>query len=668
MRVKTVAQVIAGEAGGKSLRQRFSAMKDVASAIYNRAQSLGVSMEDVVGVQSEFNAYNTTSKAVNSKTTQLALKALSDVMKNGPTHKGSFYARSYATKNLPKGLKKVHTAVDDHQYFSDPQNRAIKTKVGFKTPDERKLAEPSSWLSRLTPTQKNVAPTLKDFAERWSAPMAAAVAASATPAMAQPSPERFATPEERYGPVMTPDTATAIQSAYAPPAQPSAERFGGVLSPAQPSPDRFATAQERFGPVMTPDTATAIQRGILSPARMADNMTTQKTDRVGLNLSPSEMAELSTAQSSFDQTRSVNPIDKGVPRSGVETMAGDTPSVGSQQIKAAMDRTAKANIGYATDPTGQVADPFGNYAPGGALATAKDNQQRLTAGDDPIGPAQEVAATPNARVASAAVAPSAAPVQQGPHMAPQGPVAQPDAPADTNTGQLATANALGATGFGGIAAGIGNAFGKLPGMMDAQVASAPAFDEPTEVDPTYDAGYAATPTEKPAGAFPDAPTLKDAPQPSRLSGVLSGALTGALTGGLPGAAIGALGGILSGRLGPGFDAGMPQSERRSVGQGLGGIMAALGGVRGDTARSLSNPGMSVTNLGNGQSLRRSDTYGWTEVVGPDGSVKGIQYDRPDQGGILGMLSRSMNSRFGGKGAGISPAASAAISKGGGGLY
>jgi hypothetical protein len=76
----------------------------------------------------------------------------------------------------------------------------------------------------------------------------------------------------------------------------------------------------------------------------------------------------------------------------------------------------------------------------------------------------------------------------------------------------------------------------------------------------------------------------------------------------------------------------------------------------------------VTSLGNGQSLRRSDKYGWTEVVGPDGSVVGIQYDHPQAKGLLGKVSNWAGSTFGGSN-GLSPSASRAIRGGtAGGLY
>lgn len=160
MKARTVAQVIAAEAGGKTWAQRLSAMRDVASAIVNRANALGVSPEDVVGVTSEFNAYNKAMPAGTSRLTALAEQALADVMGGGVTHNGMFYAREYATQNLPKGLTEVKKAVDGHVYFSDPKGRAIRTAVGVRPVQKmdslpKSIAFTPTAAPRATPQQAN---------------------------------------------------------------------------------------------------------------------------------------------------------------------------------------------------------------------------------------------------------------------------------------------------------------------------------------------------------------------------------------------------------------------------------------------------------------------------------------------------------------------------------
>jgi hypothetical protein len=160
-------------------------------------------------------------------------------------------------------------------------------------------------------------------------------------------------------------------------------------------------------------------------------------------------------------------------------------------------------------------------------------------------------------------------------------------------------------------------------------------------------------TVAPPGVFPPAPA-----QPTELDALraqfpaaLRNATIGALTGGVPGAAIGFVGSLLGPQfagLGKGLPGPQPALSPYGVGSGLAGMSAAIGGRRGATAFSRSNPGMSYTSLGpNLGGLRRSDRFGWTEVVGPDGAVRGISYDNPKGGGLLGSLSRTVGGLLGG---------------------
>jgi hypothetical protein len=207
-----------------------------------------------------------------------------------------------------------------------------------------------------------------------------------------------------------------------------------------------------------------------------------------------------------------------------------------------------------------------------------------------------------------------------------------------------------------------NSFARQP-QTAAQVAapSAIAGQEQTIAATAY--GNVPSPrrqqrTVAPLGVFPPAPA-----QPSELDALraqfpaaLRNATIGALTGGVPGAAIGFVGGLLGpqfaglgrGLFGPSINSGQPGLSPYGVGSGLAGMSAAIGGRRGATAFSRSNPGMSYTSLGpNLGGLRRSDKFGWTEVVGPDGAVRGISYDNPKGGGLLGSLSRTVGGLLGG---------------------
>lgn len=130
MTAKSVIDVILGEAKAGS----YEDMLAIASVIENRAKQLGVSPEEVVSVRSEFNAYGKSLPSGVDKYRRLASQALQQVRTNGPVHDATFYATPSATKHLPGGLKEV-SSTDGHKFFSDPQNRSIKTSSGYRSPE-----------------------------------------------------------------------------------------------------------------------------------------------------------------------------------------------------------------------------------------------------------------------------------------------------------------------------------------------------------------------------------------------------------------------------------------------------------------------------------------------------------------------------------------------------
>lgn len=136
MRAKatSVIDVLLGEAVHGSRKQRLADMKAIASVIANRAKELGVSPEEVISAPGEFSAYGKTLPAGVEAYRDLAKQALAEVEQNGPVHSGTFYATPSAKKNLPSGLQKV-ASTTGHIYFDDPQNRAIETALGYRTPD-----------------------------------------------------------------------------------------------------------------------------------------------------------------------------------------------------------------------------------------------------------------------------------------------------------------------------------------------------------------------------------------------------------------------------------------------------------------------------------------------------------------------------------------------------
>lgn len=132
-KARTVADVILGEAVSGSPAKRYADMKAIASVISNRARALGVTPEQVVSNQREFNAYGKSLPAGVSAYRSMAEQALQDVSTNGPVHSGTFYATPAAAGNLPSGLQQ-ETATSGHVYYSDPLNRAIGTSVGYRQP------------------------------------------------------------------------------------------------------------------------------------------------------------------------------------------------------------------------------------------------------------------------------------------------------------------------------------------------------------------------------------------------------------------------------------------------------------------------------------------------------------------------------------------------------
>lgn len=138
-KARTVEDVILGEAVSGSPAKRYADMKAIASVIANRARALGVSPEEVVSVRREFNAYGKRLPAGVTAYRDLARQAINEVAQNGPVHGATFYATPSASRNLPKGLKR-ETSTTGHVYYSDPQNRAIGTSLGYRQPRPQETA------------------------------------------------------------------------------------------------------------------------------------------------------------------------------------------------------------------------------------------------------------------------------------------------------------------------------------------------------------------------------------------------------------------------------------------------------------------------------------------------------------------------------------------------
>lgn len=156
----TVDDVILGEAVRGTAAERYRDMLGIASVIANRSRMLGVTPQEVVARQSEFNAYGKALPSGVEAYRDLAREALREVETAGPVHGATFYATPAAKDNLPRGLRE-EVRTTGHVYFSDPQQRSINTAVGYRQPAP-------------IPVQSRVpAPT---FAERLPAPPATALA------------------------------------------------------------------------------------------------------------------------------------------------------------------------------------------------------------------------------------------------------------------------------------------------------------------------------------------------------------------------------------------------------------------------------------------------------------------------------------------------------------
>jgi len=129
---RTPAQVVAGEMTYSSPEASWQDALNIASVIANRALALGVTQQQVIGVQKEFNAY---SKALPAGAdVDLAQAAIDNVAQYGPTTIATFYAMPEAVKHLP-ATRQFETAVEGgHEYYSEPTERGIRTTLGTRLP------------------------------------------------------------------------------------------------------------------------------------------------------------------------------------------------------------------------------------------------------------------------------------------------------------------------------------------------------------------------------------------------------------------------------------------------------------------------------------------------------------------------------------------------------
>lgn len=132
-KANSVIDTILGEAVSGNRTARLEDMLGIASVIDNRSRLTAQTPQSVVSAPGQFNAFGKNLPKGVEAYRPLAQKAWDRVQKLGPVHNATFYATPAAANNLPSGLTQVASTAG-HQYFVDPQNRAIRTAVGYVTP------------------------------------------------------------------------------------------------------------------------------------------------------------------------------------------------------------------------------------------------------------------------------------------------------------------------------------------------------------------------------------------------------------------------------------------------------------------------------------------------------------------------------------------------------
>ena len=178
------------------------------------------------------------------------------------------------------------------------------------------------------------------------------------------------------------------------------------------------------------------------------------------------------------------------------------------------------------------------------------------------------------------------------------------------------------------------------GRALASVQNASSFAPPATgniIDAYDNIGPAmASATIAPPDTYPAAPPQPEDKHPIR--DAMKRAAIGGMLAGLPGAALGLASGMFGeGGIGSGMFDGPGPIDKFSVGSGLKAMERAMNGARGATARASN--GTEYTSLGPGMGgIRTSGKYGWSEMVGPDGSTRAGGSAR----GLMGGLRDAFN--------------------------
>lgn len=644
MKARTVEDVILGEATYGTPEERFRDMLAIASVIDNRARQLGVTPEEVISAPGQFSAYNRALPAGVDRYRALAKSALDMVKTNGPVHRATFYATPDAAGNLPSGLAQVGQTTG-HIYFDDPANRPIRTSVGFRVPQ--------AITAEYSPPYE-MAATTGAFSPSMVPSANAGPAGRAYSDLVPPQSVETTAVSNQPGPGLAALAPNGLKGGWS-----TVGNFNDNVDPRLS--DILSTAAAGF-----PDYSVEAYSGY----RAGDKRQHGKHRAIDVRLvDPQTGAELANYQTP-ETFRTYEELAQEARRVQQEKypelnndfrwggyFSGPPGKYGAADLMH-FDLGGLSGLGMAGGSwdTG-LTDQQRAYYPGaesiGLAQLTPDNVPTPTDRPMPEPALSDIALSrPEYSVTNASFSPDFNPSAQGnltPSLGASTSLALDTPPAAPNT-------------FDNMLAGMTKP--APPNLPQQDLKPAYAINADI-VAPVPNAAPANMVSPDPGlfsntpmsgmdfASFPKAPAAPSTWDKARphMKTALKDALIGGKMLGVPGMlggfALGmspAFGADVGFDFGPQFDEAMPESERFSTGFGLKGIESAMHGPRGATG-TASN-GSTYTSLGNGMGLRHSARYGWTEVVGPDGSVRGIHYNN-GAGGIFGDISRALEGFFGG---------------------
>lgn len=401
---RTPIDVMLGEmAYDVSDATRYADLQAIASVISNRATALGVTTEQVVANQNQFNAYGKSLPPGAAAYRDLAQAAWDDVSQNGPTHSGLFYATPAAAKNLPSGLNEVAEVTGGHRYFEDPYGRAINTSVGYRAPVDiaaaraaaaQRLAFEVATVNEEGMPTPQARPDILNITQN-PALLAGIPLSQIDPAILDALPGATgltATPELTLAQQLQPSVPAMDPQALAS----AASRFGEEPAAEISSPADLAAAMSRMN---TPATNTfditqamndAIAQSVAASAA-------SKTSRVGANVDPARMADnapLSNADRALQDMMEASAADVMSDRFGapagpvtrsVQTTAipGQVPSgsylPGSMPVMDVSGVPANRVQSVAVGPGGMINSPEALAAALGSFPSAMAAQREVAA-------------------------------------------------------------------------------------------------------------------------------------------------------------------------------------------------------------------------------------------------------------------------------------------------